>query len=61
MEAQRRAPEIIKVFSGIFRRAFPTKGLKTNEEKKKTPMRIPISVSVDPDLERKIGRVGIRI
>jgi hypothetical protein len=43
---------IINFFSGIFKRALPTKGLRTNEERKKIPTRIPISVSVDPDLER---------
>jgi hypothetical protein len=45
-------PAIIKFFSGIFKSALPTKGLKTNEEIKKTPMRTPISVSLDPDLKR---------
>jgi hypothetical protein len=42
----------MKFLSGIFRRALPTKGLKINAEKKKTPMRTPISVSVDLNLER---------
>ena len=52
MKAKKRAPAIIKVFSGVFKRALPTNGLKTNEEKKKIPIRTPISVSVDPNLER---------
>jgi hypothetical protein len=43
---------IIKVLSGIFVRPLPTKGLESNEERKKIPMRIPISVSVDCNLER---------
>jgi hypothetical protein len=51
----------MKVFSGILRRALPTKGLRTNEETVKIPMRTPISTSVDPDLERYIGRVGIKL
>jgi hypothetical protein len=42
----------IIVFSLIFKRVPPTKGLKTTEEKKKVPMRTPISASVDPNLER---------
>jgi hypothetical protein len=50
--AKRRAPASIKFFSGIFKRALPTKGLKTNEEPPKTPIKTPISVSEDPDLER---------
>jgi hypothetical protein len=48
----RRAPIIINLLSEILKRVLPTKGLKTNEERKKIPMRIPISTSVDPDLER---------
>jgi hypothetical protein len=43
---------IIKVFSGILRRALPTKGLRINEERVKIPIRIPISTSLDPNLER---------
>jgi hypothetical protein len=61
VRAKRRAPVIMKVFSGILRRALPTKGLRTNEETVKIPMRTPISTSVDPDLERYIGRVGIKL
>jgi hypothetical protein len=49
---KRRAPAIMKFFSGIFRRPLPTKGLKTTEEKKRIPIRIPISVSVHWNLER---------
>jgi hypothetical protein len=52
VRATRSAPAIIKVFSWIFKSAFPTNGLNTNEEKEKIPMRIPISFSVDPNLER---------
>jgi hypothetical protein len=47
-----RVPAIINVFSGIFIRALPIKGFEINEKKKKIPMRTPISVSVDPNLER---------
>jgi hypothetical protein len=36
----------------MFRRAFPTKGLAINEETARIPIRIPISASVDPNLER---------
>jgi hypothetical protein len=50
--AKRRAPAIIKVFSGIFKRALPTKGLRTNEETAKLPIRMPISASLDPNFER---------
>jgi len=52
VRAKRRAPLVIKFFSGIFVRALPIKGLKINEEKKKIPMRTPISASVDRNLER---------
>jgi hypothetical protein len=52
VKAKRRAPAIIKVFSWILKRALPINGLRTNEEKKKIPIRTPISVSVDPNLER---------
>jgi hypothetical protein len=52
VRAKRRAPMVIKFFSGIFVRALPIKGLKTTEEKKKIPIRTPISASVDPNLER---------
>jgi hypothetical protein len=34
VRAKRRPPAIIKFFSGIFNRALPIKGLKTNEDKK---------------------------
>jgi hypothetical protein len=47
-----RAPVIIKFFSGIFKRALPTKGLRTNEETPRIPIRTPISTSEDPNLER---------
>jgi hypothetical protein len=42
----------MKVFSGIFKRPLPTKGLKINEETPKTPISTPISASFDPNLER---------
>jgi hypothetical protein len=61
VRAKRMAPAIINFFSGIFERALPTMGLRTNEEIPKAPIRIPISISVDPNLERYIGRVGIRM
>jgi hypothetical protein len=52
VRVERRAPAIINFFSGIFIRALPIKGLKTNEETPKIPIRKPISTSVDPNLER---------
>jgi hypothetical protein len=61
VKAKMRAPVTIKVFSGIFKRALPTKGLRTNEETPRIPIRIPISISEDPNLERYIGRVGMRM
>jgi hypothetical protein len=51
----------MKSRSGILERTLPTKGLRTNEEMLKAPIRTPISVSPDSNLERKIGRVGTRI
>jgi len=51
----------MKYFSEILKRALPMTGLKTNEEKLKLPIRTPISVSLDPNLERYIGRVGMRM
>ncbi len=51
----------MKVLSGILERILPTKGLRIREETLKAPIRTPISVSLDSNLERKIGRVGIRI
>jgi hypothetical protein len=52
VKAKRRDPIIINFFSGVLKSAFPMKGLKTNEQKKKIPIRTPISTSLDPDLER---------
>jgi hypothetical protein len=52
VRVKRRAPAIIKSLSRILRRALPIKGLNDKEEKKKIPMRTPISDSVDPNLER---------
>jgi len=52
VEAKRMAPAIIKFFSGILRRALPMKGLDTNEETPKIPIRTPISTSVLPNLAR---------
>jgi len=51
-EVKRRAPAIMKLLSGIFRRAFPTIGLKTKEETLRAPIRTPISASLAPMLER---------
>jgi len=42
----------MNVLSGILKRALPTKGLRTNEETLKIPMRKPISASEDPLLDR---------
>jgi hypothetical protein len=39
-------------FSGIFKRALPTKGLSTKEETAMLPIRTPISTSEDPNPER---------
>jgi hypothetical protein len=52
VRANRRAPIIINFFSGILKRALPTKGLRITEERVKIPIRIPISTSLDPNLER---------
>jgi hypothetical protein len=52
VEAKKRAPMIIKFFSRIFKRALPTKGLRTNEERDKLPIRTPTSTSLDPNFER---------
>jgi hypothetical protein len=52
VRANRRAPIIINFFSGIFRRALPTNGLRATEERVKIPIRMPISTSLDPNLER---------
>jgi hypothetical protein len=52
VKAKKRVPAIINFFSGVFKRALPTKGLMTNEETVKIPIRTPISTSVDPNLER---------
>jgi hypothetical protein len=43
---------IINLFSEVLRSALPTKGLRTIEERVKIPIRMPISISLDPDLER---------
>jgi len=61
LSAKRRERAIIKYFAEILKRALPINGLKTNEETPKLPIRTPISVSLDPNLERYIGRVGIRM
>jgi len=47
-----RAPAIMNFLSGILKRAFPTKGLRTSAETLKTPIKTPISASLDPDLAR---------
>jgi hypothetical protein len=51
----------MKFLSGILERTLPTKGLRINDETLKAPIRTPISVSLDSNLERKTGRVGIRM
>jgi hypothetical protein len=43
---------IMNFFSGVFERALPTKGLKTNAATKKIPIRTPVSISLEPDRER---------
>jgi len=48
-------------FSEIFIRALPTKGLMIREATLKAPTRTPISASLEPNLERKIGKVGMRM
>jgi len=60
VERNRRLPAIIKFLSEILKRALPTKGLRINDETLKTPIKTPISTSADPDLDRKMGRVGMR-
>jgi hypothetical protein len=52
VKAKMRVPVSINFFSGIFKRALPTKGLRTNEETPRIPIRTPISISEDPNLER---------
>jgi hypothetical protein len=52
VKIKRRVPTIIKVFSGVFKRALPTTILNINEEILNIPIRTPISVSLDPNLER---------
>jgi hypothetical protein len=52
VRALRREPRIITFFSGILWRALPIKGLRTRAEMLKTPIITPISLSVDPSLER---------
>jgi hypothetical protein len=52
LKPKRSEPAIIKFFSGDLKRVLPTDGLIINEETLKTPIRTPISVSTDPDLER---------
>ena len=54
MEAmtERIAPASINFFSGIRERALPITGLRTREEIPKVPIRMPISTSVEPNLER---------
>jgi hypothetical protein len=42
----------MNLFSGIFKRAFPTMGRRINEEILKTPIRKPISASLAWNLER---------
>jgi len=43
---------IMNFFSGIFKRALPTKGLRIKEEILNIPTRTPIPASLAPDLER---------
>jgi hypothetical protein len=43
---------IINFLSGVLKRALPTKGLQIREQKKKTPRRTPVSISVDPNPAR---------
>jgi hypothetical protein len=42
-------------------RALPTKGLMMSEATLRLPTRIPISASLEPNLDRKIGKVGMRM
>jgi hypothetical protein len=49
---KRRLPPSINVLSETLKRALPTKGLRIIEEILGIPIRTPISISVDPDLER---------
>ena len=60
VKRKRMQPVIIKFLSEILNRALPTNGLRINDETLKTPIKTSISASADPDLERKIGRVGMR-
>jgi hypothetical protein len=55
------APPSINFFSEIFERVLPTIGLRRREEIPRAPIRMPISTSVEPDLERYIGMVGTKM
>jgi hypothetical protein len=48
-------------FSEILKSALPTKGLMIREATLNAPTRTPISASLEPNLERKIGKVGMRM
>jgi hypothetical protein len=58
--AKSRAPKIITLFSEYLIRMLPTISLKISDQPPKIPTRTPISLSSEPDLAKKIGRVGIR-
>jgi hypothetical protein len=59
--ANRRAPDIMTLFSEHLRRMLPTTSLAPSDEAPKIPMRMPISLSLEPNLSKKMGRVGIRL
>lgn len=58
--ADSKAPKIIMLFFEYFSSALPTRNRQTSDEAAKTPMSTPISVSLDPSLTKKMGRVGMR-
>jgi hypothetical protein len=46
------APINMRFLSGVVNRALPIKGLRIREETLEVPMRMPISASAVPSLER---------
>ena len=58
VRAKSRAPNIITLFPEYLVITPPTRNLENNDEAPRIPMSVPISLSFEPNLTRKIGRVG---
>ena len=58
--ANNKAANFMMLFSEYLNRAPPTRSLETNDETLKMPTSTPISLSLELNLARYIGRVGIR-